>query len=237
MRVLTFVSIVVSSCAVALAACGGSSGDGATPGPGTSDDAGDTSSDAGTVETPDTAPPVVPDAAPPVDPTYPAKHPAIPLADYNGGRVLVAPKIVTVTFTGDTLKARLEAFGDVITTTPWWDAVIDGYCAGASCIGHGTAGGHAVLPAAAPSYTDAQGGPSTLQDMLQARVTDGTLPVPTNESIYVLYLPATTTVSMDAGAVRRTRAVRSSRAITAPRPSRRRPAERPARGTSRSRRR
>jgi hypothetical protein len=200
MRVFSFASILAFSCAAALVvvACGGSGGDGGTPPPGTSD-AGDIGTDAGAIETSDTAPPIVADAAPPVDPSYPAKHPAIPLVDYNGGRVIVAPKIVTVTFPGDALKARLEAFGDMITTTKWWDAVIDGYCAGASCIGHGTAGGHVVLPAAAPSYTDAQGGPSTLQDMLQARVTDGTLPVPTNETIYVLYLPATTTVSMDAG--------------------------------------
>jgi hypothetical protein len=111
--------------------------------------------------------------------------------------VIVAPKVVTVTFAGDALKARLEAFGDVITTTPWWDAVSEGYCAGTRCVGHGTAGGHVVLTSGAASYTDSQGGaPSTFQDMIQARVTDGSLPAPASETLYVFYLPSTTSVTM-----------------------------------------
>lgn len=83
----------------------------------------------------------------PLDPSYPAAHAPIPPVDFNGGRIMTSPKIVTVTFDGDGMRDRLEAFGDVMTTTPWWDAVTEGYCnkGGTPCIGHGVAVGHVHL--------------------------------------------------------------------------------------------
>ncbi|MEO6420469.1 MAG: hypothetical protein ABIP39_13720 [Polyangiaceae bacterium] len=137
----------------------------------------------------------------PLDTTYPAPHAAIPPVDFNGGRIMTAPRIVTVTFDGDPMRDRLEAFGDMITATPWWDAVIDGYCnkGGAPCIGHGTGGEHVHLatPPAA-SYTDSsQGAASSIQDFITAHVADGTFPAPTPETIYAIYFPDTVSIDLD----------------------------------------
>ncbi len=196
MRVLSLASLTVSACSLVLVACGSSSESaGGTPSTPASNDAGVDSA----VETPDAGPPV-PDAA--VDPSYPAKHTPIPLVDWNGARIMKAPKIVTVTWKADPLEARLQAFGDLITTTKWWDAVSASYCAGADCVGHGSAGGHVVIAdAAAPSYTDTQGpgGASTLQDLIKAQVTSGAFPAPTSDTLYVMYLPSGTTVTQPAG--------------------------------------
>src|SRR5262249_20796176 len=63
----------------------------------------------------------------------------IPEVTYNGGNILDAVSIVTVTFDGDTLRSTVESFGSEIATTGWWDAVTNGYCDGrGKCIGHGT---------------------------------------------------------------------------------------------------
>ena len=152
--------------------------------------------------------------------TYPADHTPLPLVDYNGGRVLQNPKIVTVTFQGDPLESRLQQFGDVITTTPWWTAVSAEYCQQPNnkpCIGPGSSGGHVVLTTpAAQDYTDSStGGPSTIQDFIKQHVlgasagdagvddsgADGgaapDFPAPDENTLYVIYFPATTTITLD----------------------------------------
>jgi hypothetical protein len=143
------------------------------------------------------------DAADPVDPNYPSAHTPMPLVDFNGGKVLVAPKIVTITFGADPLRDRLEQFGDTITSTPWWDAVRDGYCSPetstTSCVGPGSSGGHVNI-AAPPStaLTDsANGGASSVQDFLLAKVKDATLPAPTADTLYAVFLPSGVTVTLD----------------------------------------
>src|SRR5438128_1043060 len=76
-----------------------------------------------------------------------ATYPQAQLFDPEGA-VLTAPKIVTVSFASmdPALRTHVEQFDDVITTTPWWTAVTDGYCAPAgSCVGKGVAGGHVTL--------------------------------------------------------------------------------------------
>lgn len=143
---------------------------------------------------------------------YPADHTPMPLVDYNGGRILKNPKIVTVTFAGDNpqMVSRVQQFGDVITTTPWWTAVSSEYCDSTkACIGPGSSGGHVVIqePAAA-SYSDSsQGAPSSLQDFIHAHIvgdTDGgvpaDLPPPDDDTLYVFYFPASTTITLDGDA-------------------------------------
>ncbi len=150
--------------------------------------------------------PVAPvmDSAPPDDPlnpSYPSAHAPIPLVDFNGGNIMTSPKIVTITFDGDPLRSRLESFGDIITATPWWDAVSAGYCnkGGSPCIGRGTAGEHVHLPAGAvTSYTDSsQGKPSSIQDFIKAQVAAGTFPAPTVNTLYAIYFADGVTIDLD----------------------------------------
>jgi hypothetical protein len=202
MRVFSIASVLVLSSACVIAACGGTTAD-KDGEPKTTDPT--PVEDAGTISV---KPPVTRDAGvdaalppDPIDPKYPSSHTPIAPVDYNGGPVLKTPKIVTITFPGDGLRARLEAFGDVITQTPWWDAVIDGYCDSEGCIGRGVAGEHVVMPTkAASSYTDFQGeGPSSVRDMLQAGINDGTIPAPTPDTLYAIYFPSGTRVSLTSG--------------------------------------
>ena len=133
---------------------------------------------------------------------YPANHTPLPVVDNLGGRIIAAPKLVTVTFAGDPLEQRLQEFGDVITTTPWWDAVRAGYCSRGQCIGKGSGGGHVVLNVTPdPSYTDTQArnGTSTIQSLIRARISDGTLPAPTPDTLYMLYFPDGVTISLSDG--------------------------------------
>ena len=151
------------------------------------------------------------DAAPDAGVSYPASHTSMPLVDYNGGRVLQNPKIVTVTFAGDdtNLVSRLQQFGDIITTTAWWTAVSSEYCqqpGNSPCIGQGSSGGHVVV-ADAPdaNYTDSsQGGASTIQDFLKQHVNGAggdaaapDFPPPDENTLYVIYFPANVTIDLD----------------------------------------
>jgi hypothetical protein len=142
---------------------------------------------------------------------YPADHTPLPQVDYNGGRVLENPKIVTVTFANDdpTMVARVQQFGDVITTTPWWTAVSSEYCKKPSntpCIGPGSSGGHVVVSdAPAANYSDSSvGGASTLQDFIQQHVVGGgdggaapDFPRPDADTLYVIYFPPNVTITLD----------------------------------------
>jgi hypothetical protein len=190
------------------AACGGTTA--ATNDAGTNDDGG------GALEaaTPDDA-----SAAPDGPIPYPAPHTAMPLVDYNGGRIIVNPNIVTVTFASDdaTMVSRVQQFDDIITTTAWWTAVSSEYCeqpGNSPCIGQGTAGGHVVMTdPPASSYTDSStsGAPSTIKDFIRAQIIAGQtssdagtndggsegFPQPDANTLYVIYFPAGVSVSLD----------------------------------------
>jgi hypothetical protein len=137
---------------------------------------------------------------------YPAAHPAFPQLVDQGGPIIAVPKIVTVTFPGDSNATQLEAFGAQATSNPWWDTVRQGYCAtgGTPCLSDGPAGTSVEVTAAnapAASYTDsAQGGPSTLQTYIQGLVTGGTIPQPDASTILVFYFPASTAITLDGSA-------------------------------------
>jgi hypothetical protein len=146
------------------------------------------------------------DSTPPV--TLPpftgeAAHLALPVA-YSASPI-AAVQVVTVTFAGDTMAAQLQSFGASVASSAWWDTVRAAYCSvsGGPCVGDGPAGTSVQINAAArSSYTDSvQGGPSSVQDWISSSITSGILPIPDTHSIsntlYVLYLPSTTTVSID----------------------------------------
>jgi hypothetical protein len=157
----------------------------------------------------------------PLDPNYPTKHTPIPLVDDNGGTVLVNPKIVTVTFPNDSKLADLEDFGDTITSTKWWDTVRDGYCdTNGNCVGPGTGAGHVhIADAAKATYTDSAdpANPSTMQDMIKGYVADGTLPPPDKDTLYAIYFPSTTSITLDgAGSCSEFGGYHNSTTVTAP---------------------
>jgi hypothetical protein len=149
---------------------------------------------------------------------YPAPHTPMPQVDYNGGRIIANPEIVTVTFAGDdtTLVPRFQQFDDIITTTPWWTAVSSEYCDSThACIGMGSSGGHVVVQEpAASSYTDSsQGGPSSLQAFIKQHVGNGSggdagansadggfvpdFPPADPNTIYVIYFPTGVSITLD----------------------------------------
>jgi len=135
----------------------------------------------------------------------PGGHTPFPQVTYGDAGILTAPKVVTITFPGDTMAAQLQSFGQSVASSSWWNAVTVGYCEakGSGCVGDGPPGIAAMLTEApAPSYTDSDtGGPSTLQTWLAAAITGGTLPAPDDDpitnTIYVLYFPPTTAITLD----------------------------------------
>lgn len=124
-----------------------------------------------------------------VDVPYPAPHPGMPQIPNQGGSVLKDPVIVTVTFPGDALEAQEQKFGAEVGDLKWWSTVHDSYGVGAAKSGGNVS--ITVPPAAAMTADE-------LEIWVQDRITDGTLPAPTDQTIYALYFPITTTISFDA---------------------------------------
>ena len=125
----------------------------------------------------------------------------IPPVAYNGGSLILAPSLVSVTFDSDTLRTTIESFDDTIGGTAWWDAVRAGFCdKNNKCIGPGTGGGHVHLPTNTlqANYTDsAGGGGGTIQTMISNLIAANTLPAPTANTLYMIYFPAGTNISLD----------------------------------------
>jgi hypothetical protein len=124
-----------------------------------------------------------------------AGHTPLPQLIYQGGALLAAPTVVTVTFPDDTLTSQVQPFGASLTATAWWNQVRSGYCAtdGGTCVGDGPQGTSVALTTPhLASYTDSdQGGASSMQTWLAGEFANGTLPSPGPESntIYVIYFP------------------------------------------------
>jgi hypothetical protein len=216
----TTVRLVLAFTALGLlgaAACGGSSAPQATPDP-----TGVINPEAGVVPPDmDAAPEAAALGPDPVDPSYPTKHTPIPNVDDNGGGVLVNPKVVTITYVGDTKVADLEDFGDTITSTKWWDTVRDGYCdLKGDCVGQGMGAGHVHLSdTPKSSYTDSAdpNNPSTIQDMIKGYVADGTFPAPDKDTLYAIYFPSTVSITLDgSGSCNEFGAYHNSTVVTAP---------------------
>ena len=134
-----------------------------------------------------------------------AVHAAFPSMIYQGGTLVTAPKVVTVTFPGDAMAADLATFGQTVTSSTWWDTIRAGYCGanGTSCVSDGPQGVAAPQssPPNATTYSDSMsGGPATLQDYFQSLFTAGSLPAPDGNSIYVFYFPASVTINFAGGA-------------------------------------
>ena len=125
---------------------------------------------------------VVPDAdhgAPST--TYPAFTVDAPKIVNNGGSVLAAPVIVTVTWNSDPDAATWNAFDDAIGPSPYWHALNSEYGVGAATSGNPN---HVSITTPAPS-----GFSDTDLDALVSAHAGVDWPASTLNTIYTLYLP------------------------------------------------
>jgi hypothetical protein len=169
-----------------LAACGGSSK--SDPGPDPSTQAPVDAGHPDPITTADGG--ADPDATPVVPPSseYPAKHHPLPQLTNLGGTVIANLELVTVTFAGNKNRDDLRAFDDMIIASDWWDAVSRGFG-----INKGKGAGYAELEDTISNTTldDNDIGP-LLQKQLDAKK----LPAPNANTLYAIYLPASTTITL-----------------------------------------
>jgi len=129
---------------------------------------------------------------------------ALPQVVYQGGGLLAAPQIVNITFAGDPLASELQTFGESVTSAAWWNTIRVGYCEGTGgpCVGDGASTMVELTSTAATSYTDSvSGGLSTFRQWLASALSSGQIPAPgpgaISSTVYVVYLPPTTTITLD----------------------------------------
>ncbi len=143
--------------------------------------------------------PVDDDAGPTAAPSDDEPQP-IPQVPFNGGKVMGQVSLVTITFDSDTFRTKLEAFANTVGTSAWWDTVRAGYCDNkGTCVGHATP--HPTKPTVhlptsslATSYTDAVAG-GTIGTLIDSGIKKGTFPAPTPDTLYLLYFPASVTIT------------------------------------------
>jgi hypothetical protein len=188
---------LIAPALVALAACGGSvvapteSGDdGGTGNP--PPDSGVTHADAasahdGGIPSDSGAPP---DGSTVVDAGWsPAAHAPLPQVPDQGGPLLTAPVLVTITYPNFQYEAAVKSFGDFVVGSNWISTVGADYG-----VGKGTHQ-HVVLSTPAPASVTSGDTESTIA----AKIADGTLPggvqtKPTNY-LYMIFYPPTTTIA------------------------------------------
>ena len=176
-------------------ACGSSSS-----GPGTGDTNGDggTGTGTGTGDSGSTTPTGGGDGGTPSGSFQEGPHPAFPTIKNQGVPAITAPKVVAVTFNGDSNAAALGSFVSSFGATPWWQAVTKDYAIGAA-----TGSSVAVTATLANGYTDdpsgtlADGGTPTFPAFVASTVTTAPgMPAPDANTIYVFYMPSTSPITL-----------------------------------------
>ena len=162
-------------------ACGGSTAQ--QPDAGNNEDAG---------QDPDATPNVV--AGPDVDngavsTTYPAFTVDAPQVVTGGGPTLVAPKLVPVYFGNDdtTFTAQLTTFMNKLGASAFWLPAVGEYGVGAI-----TSAAPIQLTDTAPQTID----DADIQTWIASKIDDATLPAPDANTIYAIYYPDGTTVTL-----------------------------------------
>src|SRR5207245_11186796 len=122
---------------------------------------------------------------------YPAHHHPLPLLAYSGGPLVTSPKIVTVTFEGDSLRDELRQFDDAIVASDWWKTVAHGFG-----IDPGGSGGYAELRDTVSGKTFDN--KTDIQPWIQDQISQSNLPRPDASTVYAIYYPASTTIKLDA---------------------------------------
>jgi hypothetical protein len=129
------------------------------------------------------------DAEPPDNGPWPAAHFPMPQFINLGGKVLASPRIITVTFVGNANRDALRMFDDQILIDPWWGLVTQGYGIGAA-----TGGVYIELPDTVSNTT--LDDTNDIQPMIAGWVASGALPAPDSNSLYMIYFPSTTTITL-----------------------------------------
>lgn len=173
-----------------LAACGGTTegtntGNPASGGTGTDGGAPTTGSDAGTPTADAQA-----DAPVMGTDTYPAPHHPLPMLKPLGGPVIKNVKIVTVTYVGEAERDALRAFDDQIVKSAWWTTVTEGLGVNA-----GSSGGYVELDPT-PVANKTLDNDADLKPYIQKLITAGTLPAPDANTLYAIYFPQSTTITL-----------------------------------------
>jgi hypothetical protein len=140
------------------------------------------------------------DSGPEVDRGTPSDvYPAFPTATgtlhYNGGYVMKAPVITTITYAGDRNADKFEAFGDQVGASDYWKAVAAEYGVGPATSGPGH---HIRLTTTPPAEIAAAEVEGLVASKLKDLASSG-WPAPTVDSLYMVYLPSTTKLRMFGG--------------------------------------
>ena len=118
---------------------------------------------------------------------YPAPHSPMPQAVNSGGSVIAKPKLVAISFQGDTLQPDIDKFAsDLVSSPNYWKGAVSEYGVGAmtQVAYHST-----DTPAATLSDGDVQ---TWLTDKIK---NDATFPKPDASTIYTLFYPKGTNVT------------------------------------------
>jgi len=180
----SFVGLVAAS--LALAACGSSSAQsGAQPADGGTDSAGGEDAPGSPVDASDAA-----DAG--ADVGYPAPHYAMPqVVNLAGGSVLKTPKIYLVFYPGYTYETQLKAMATALGPSTYWAAITKDYGVGAVELG-GTIELTGETPPMAVQDSD-------IQTYLGGKLTSGAFGTPDPGTIYTIFYPPTTTITLPQG--------------------------------------
>jgi hypothetical protein len=131
-------------------------------------------------------------------PAHGAAAAASPELSYRGGPLLTAVEVFTVFWgswwqegDGASLATRLNGFFDYVLTSELID-LLGEYSVSGQTIGHGGRSGTTTIraPALGASISDAQ-----VQQTLQQLANSGTVPRPTANALYFLYLPPNVSVT------------------------------------------
>jgi hypothetical protein len=178
--------------ALSALACGGSDGTGLIPNDGGTEANVDASPNIDAVAPIIDAAPDVPVEAGPYglpSTTYPAFTPWMGQLTKNGGPILSAPVVVTVTWDVDTGRSTFESFGDEIGGSNYWSTAVGEY--GVGPVISGTPN-HVHVSTTPPT----QWGDSDVRTFITSNI--GTLlPAPTSQTIYVFYIAPGTTYIYD----------------------------------------
>lgn len=172
------IGAVLGMAALGAGACGGSAA--------TDSNAAETPAPSPTPK-PTTTPPPPRDYGQPSD-TYPAFKPDVGQLVHNGGKVLTAPVVVTVTWPGDDAVAKFEDFGDKLGASAYWKAVTSEYGVGPATSGPEN---HVRIETDAPATLSDSDIDSLVAQSASAPATSK-WPAPTDQTIYILYLHPST---------------------------------------------
>jgi hypothetical protein len=124
---------------------------------------------------------------------FPASHPAMPRVISLGGPVMTAPKIVEITFQGDSLQAEIDTFMEQLAgATAYWEGATAEY--GVGPLADVTSVTLAEKPAAQLADPD-------VQVWLKEKILMNQVPQADANTIYLVYYPASTVVTMGGGAL------------------------------------